>query len=79
LTGWQRIGTGRTAIAGACHPDPFLVDQLNLDPERVCAAMRHHRTSLKNPPKTVEEYLETLEEQGLGELSQVVRGYTPEL
>ena len=42
---------------GACHPDSFLVDQLNLDAERVCTAMRQHRASLKNPPKTVEEYL----------------------
>jgi hypothetical protein len=31
---------------GACHPDPFLVDQLNLDAERVCIAMRQHRASL---------------------------------
>jgi predicted nucleic acid-binding protein len=60
---------------GACHPDPFLVDQLNLDAERVCMAMRQHRASLKNPAKTVEEYLATLEEQGLGGFSQAVRHY----
>ena len=34
---------------GACHPDPFLLDQLNLDAERLCMAMRQHRASLKNP------------------------------
>jgi hypothetical protein len=61
---------------GACHPDPFLVDQLNLDAERVCTAMRLHRSSLKNPPKTVEEYLATLEEQGLSGFSKAVRHYT---
>ncbi len=64
---------------GVCHPDLFLVDQLNLDPERVCMAMRQHRSSLKNPPKTVEEYLATLEEQGLSRFSQAVRPYATEL
>ena len=64
---------------GACHPDLFLVDQLNLDAERVCIAMRQHRASLKNPPKTVEEYLVTLKEPGLSQFSQAVRHYTVEL
>jgi predicted nucleic acid-binding protein len=64
---------------GACHPDLFLVDQLNLDAERVCMAMRQHRASLRNPPKTVEEYLVTLEEQGLSSFSQAVRHYAAEL
>lgn len=35
--------------------------------------------SLKNPPKTVEEYLVTLEEQGLSRFSQAVRHYAAEL
>jgi hypothetical protein len=63
----------------ACYPDPFLVDQLNLDAERVCMAMRQHRASLRNPPKTSEEYLDTLEEQGLSRFSQAVRQYAAEL
>ena len=64
---------------GACHPDPFLIDQLHLDAVRVCTAMRQHRASLKNPPKTVEEYLATLEEQGLSRFAQAVRPYISEL
>jgi hypothetical protein len=64
---------------GACHPDLFLVDQLQLDAERVCAAMRQHRASLSNPPKTVGEYLGTLEAQGLNGFSQAVRPYATEL
>lgn len=64
---------------GACHPDPFLVDQLNLDAEQVCLAIRQHRASLRNPPKTVEEYLATMEEQGLCRFSQAVRHYAAEL
>jgi hypothetical protein len=31
----------------ACHPDPFLVDQLDLDPQTVCLAARLHRASLR--------------------------------
>ena len=64
---------------GACHPDPFLVDQLNLDAERVCLAMRQHRASIRNPTKTIEEYLATLGEQGLSRFSQAVRHYAAEL
>ena len=64
---------------GACHPDLFLVNQLNLDAERVCMAMRQQRASLKNPPKTTEEYLTTLEEQGLSSFSQAVRHYAAAL
>ena len=64
---------------GACHPDLFPVDQLNLDAERVCMAMRQHRASLRNPPKSVEQYLVTLEEQGLSRFSQAVQHYAAEL
>ena len=51
------------AAAIRCGADLFLVDQLNLDAERVCPAMRQLRASLKKPPRTVEEYLVTLKEQ----------------
>lgn len=64
---------------GSCHPDLFLVDQLNLDAERVYTAMRQHRASLKNPPKTVDEYLTTLGEQGLSRFAQAVEHYAAEL
>ena len=49
----------------AQHPDDFLMFQLDLAPNIVCAAAKRHRASLKNPPKDVEEYLVTLEAQGL--------------
>jgi hypothetical protein len=44
--------------------------QLNLGAERVCIVMRQHRSSLKNPAKTVEEHRVTLEQQGLSRFSQ---------
>ena len=63
----------------ACHPDRFLVDQLTLAPDRVCTAIQQHRASLKNPPKTVEEYLKTLKLQGLPTFSQTVLDYSSAL
>jgi len=51
----------------AQHPDEFLSILLEADPESVCAAAEEHRQSLKNPPKTREQYLETLRKQGLVE------------
>jgi predicted nucleic acid-binding protein len=63
----------------ACHPDRFLVDQLTLAPDRVCTAIQQHRASLKNPPKTVEEYLKTMKLQGLPTFSQTVLDYSSAL
>jgi hypothetical protein len=47
------------------HPDDFLVRLLDLAPGVVCAAVKRQRESLRNPPKTAEELLTTLESQGL--------------
>jgi predicted nucleic acid-binding protein len=49
----------------AQHPDDFLVGLLDLAPGAVCAAVKQQRESLRNPPKTAEELLNTLEGQGL--------------
>jgi len=49
----------------AQHPDHFLLTLLDADPEPVCAAVRQQREGLRNPPKTAEELLATLEIQGL--------------
>ena len=51
----------------AKHPDNFLTYQLDLAPNIVCTAAKRHRASLKNPPKDVEAYLNTLEAQGLAQ------------
>jgi len=47
-----------------------------LDEALVVAAVKANRACLKNPPKTPEAYLFTLQEQGL---AQTVRGLTPYL
>lgn len=49
----------------AQHPDEFVLNLLDLAPGIVAAAAQEHRQSLRNPPKTVQEYLETLEAQSL--------------
>ncbi|MEO7146235.1 MAG: PIN domain-containing protein [Bryobacteraceae bacterium] len=57
----------------AQHPDEFVLHLLDLAPGAVVAAAQNHRESLKNPPKTVAEYLETLERQGLTQTPSVLR------
>jgi predicted nucleic acid-binding protein len=47
------------------HPDDFFSNQLSLAPGLVCSALRKVRARLKNPPKTAEEYLAILTQQGL--------------
>jgi predicted nucleic acid-binding protein len=57
----------------AQHPDDFIVDLLDLSPGRVLEAVANHRRSLKTPPKTVSEYLDTLLKQGLPQSVALLR------
>ena len=57
----------------AQHPDDFIVDLLDLHPASVLEAAASHRRSLKNPPKTADEYLDTLLAQGLTQSVAVMR------
>lgn len=50
------------------HPDTFLCSLIEEKPEQFLVAVKHHQSSLSRPPKTVEEYLEALETNGLTEL-----------
>jgi predicted nucleic acid-binding protein len=47
------------------HPDAFLVSLFDLAPGLVCGAVKRQREGLRNPPKTAEELLTSLEGQGL--------------
>ena len=47
----------------AVHPDDFILELFQSAPESVLAAVKRHRTSLKNPPKTTDEYLAILDRQ----------------
>jgi len=59
----------------AQHPDEFILHLLDLTPGLVIEAAQNHRTSLKNPSKTVDEYLDSLESQGLTQSVSVLREY----
>ena len=47
------------------HPDDFLLSLFDVTPGLVCGAVKRQREGLRNPPKTAEELLATLENQGL--------------
>ena len=57
------------------HPDEFIHHQFGLDNAAVLIAARRCRERLKNPPKTVEEYLATLERQALPKTVAELRSY----
>jgi len=60
----------------AQHPDDFVLALLDASPGFVLEAARTHRTSLKNPSKTPEEYLAELNAQGLEKSVSVLRDLT---
>jgi len=60
----------------AQHPDDFIVDLLDLHPAGVLEVAASHRRSLKSPPKTADEYLDTLLAQGLTQTVAVMRQWT---
>jgi predicted nucleic acid-binding protein len=49
----------------AVHPDEFILRLIEMDSAAVCEAARTHRARLRNPPKSVDDYLLTLTNQGL--------------
>lgn len=57
------------------HPDEFLTHVLDLAPGTVCAAAQTHRKRLRNPGKTVDQYLEALKRQALNEFVAGLRGF----
>lgn len=59
----------------AQHPDEFTAHLLDLAPGVVIGAAQRHRQSLKNPAKTVGEYLEMLEREGLTQTARGLRDF----
>jgi len=49
----------------AQHPDDFILQLAELAPDAVMDAAETHRQSLKNPPKSIDEYLASLKAHGL--------------
>ena len=60
----------------AQHPDEFLMNLFDLSSEMVCLAVKRHRTSLKSPPKNLEQYLLTLAKQALSNTVQKLKEFS---
>jgi len=60
-------------------PDDFVSRLFQEFPYFVLRAARKHRLSLKHPPKTVDEYLATLEKQGLSQTVAFLRKYEADI
>lgn len=59
----------------AQHPDEFVAHLLDLAPQTVCIAAKRQRHSLRKPPATVNEFLATLERQGLPQTVAALRHF----
>ena len=57
----------------AQHPDTFVADLFEVDSEAVLAAVRGHRSALRNPPRSVGEYLSAVERLGLSTTASLLR------
>lgn len=57
------------------HPDDFIGQQLDLDEAAVIIAARCCRLRLKNPPRSADDYLTTLERQGLPKTVAALRPF----
>jgi predicted nucleic acid-binding protein len=55
------------------HPDDFLVAQYDLDQIGILSIIKACRMKLKNPPKSADDYIATLEQQGLPQICQILR------
>ena len=58
----------------AQHPDDFIIDLMRQDLAAVLSAAARHRQTLKNPPKSPAEYLDTMTLQGLEKTVATMRG-----
>ena len=57
----------------AQHPDTFVAELFEVDPEAVLAAARGHRAALRNPPRSVDEYLAAIDRLGLRKTTSLLR------
>lgn len=63
----------------AQHPDAFVAHLIDLAPSRVCSAVASIRARLRNPPKTVTEYIDKLEQQQLPQTASALRTFEHQL
>jgi len=63
----------------AITPDEFLIRLIDENAEAVLSTIKRQREHLKNPPKTVEEHLATLEKQGLPQTVAFLREHESDI
>ncbi|GAB4536606.1 MAG: hypothetical protein Tsb0014_24580 [Pleurocapsa sp.] len=61
------------------HPDIFIADLIDLYPMKVAIVAETCRKRLKNPPKSIDEYLEILLKQGLTMTVSLLKQYCYEV
>jgi hypothetical protein len=59
----------------ALHPDEFVYYQIDLSPAITCSAIKKQRESLKNPPKTKDEFLAILHKQQMPQTVSALKDY----
>ncbi|MCW0220352.1 MAG: PIN domain-containing protein [Prosthecobacter sp.] len=60
-------------------PDELLLRLLEVNQDLVIQIMREHRASLKSPPRSADEYLDTLEQQRLFDAVALIRNRKGEI
>jgi hypothetical protein len=63
----------------AQHPDDFVTYQFDLNPGRYCTAIKAMRARLKNPPYTVEQFLQCFEKLRMPQTVQRLRYFADAL
>jgi len=63
----------------ALLPDAFLEALFDNDAGRFLRGIQRHRASLKNPPRTAAQYLESLSFQGLDRIAHSLEAHTDEI
>jgi PIN domain len=63
----------------AAHPDTFLCALMGDHPREFLQTLRGHRLALKNPPKSTQDYIDTLKVNRLFELALRVEAHLGEL
>jgi len=59
----------------AIHPDDFIYYQIDLAPAIACGAIKKQRQALRNPPKTIDEFLLILQKQQLPQTVSALKNY----
>lgn len=63
----------------AIHPDDFILSLYEAAPQEVIAVIKKHRSELRKPPKTVEQYLDTFHKIPLAKTVVALKSHLDEI